>query len=232
MFEQFNEYIQYRPLLAFIVAYFGGILTSFTPCVFPVIPITVAVLGLEHGGSRVYTCIRALVYVMGMAIIYAILGVVAALTGQLFGSISVHPITNVIVALICVVFALAMLGMIGIPLPQFLTHRRNRQEESKGLFGVFVMGATSGTIVAPCTAPVLGTLLTFVSTSKSIVYGSLLLFAYAVGLGTLLIIIGTFSGMLTSLPKSGKWMVVVQRILGVFMMFVAVYFLYRAWTFR
>ncbi len=232
MFENLNDYIQNTPFLAIVVAYFGGVLTGFTPCVFPVIPITVGVLGLEHSGSRLYTFIRTLVYVLGMAMVYSILGIFAALTGQLFGSVSVRPITNIIVAIICLIFALSMMGVITIPIPQFLTHRRITREKSKGIFGPFIMGVTSGTIVAPCTAPVLGTLLTFVSTSRNVVYGSLLLFSFAFGLGTLLIIVGTFSGILASLPKSGKWMVAVQRTLGIFMVIVAVYFFYRAWSLR
>ncbi|MBU1862285.1 MAG: sulfite exporter TauE/SafE family protein [Candidatus Omnitrophica bacterium] len=228
MLENLSEYIQSAPLLALIIIYIGGVLTSFTPCVFPIIPITIGVLGTRNASSKIHALLISLVYVFGMAVVYASLGMIAAQTGKLFGSVSVHPVTNIIVGNVCIIFALSMLDVITIPLPSFLTSRRIASGNTKSIISVFIMGALSGTVIAPCTAPILGTVLAFVSSTQSVLYGALLLFVFAFGLGTLLIIIGTFSGILISLQKGGKWMVLIKKILGVCMIFIAEYFFVRA----
>jgi len=230
MLEQLDQHIQNAPLFALLLTYLGGVLTSFTPCVFPVIPITVGVLGIQKTGSKMTAFIRSLIYVLGMAVVYAILGMIAAATGVFFGKVSVHPFTNLIVANVLMIFALSMLDAIHIPLPSFLTNRKIVSGEKRGLLSIFIMGALSGTVVAPCTAPVLATILAYVGSTQNMFYGALLLFLYAFGLGTLLMIIGTFSGVLTSLSKGGKIMQGVKIALGIFMILVAEYFLVRAGT--
>jgi thiol:disulfide interchange protein DsbD len=231
MLENLNEYLNNAPLLALIASYVGGVLTSFTPCVFPVIPITISVLGVKQSDSKIQAFSLALVYVLGMAIVYAVLGMIAGVTGSFFGSVSVHPLTNLIVANFCLIFALSMFDMIQLPLPQFLTQRKIVSTQKKGFFRAFFMGIISGTVVAPCTAPVLGTLLTFVGSTQNYVYGAGLMFAYAFGLGTLLILIGVFSGMLATLQKSTKAMMIIKRILALLMLIVAEYFFIKAGQF-
>ena len=231
MFEHLGEYIKTAPLFAILISYIGGVLTSFTPCVFPVIPITIGVLGISESKSKAYAFFKAFVYVCGMAVVYAVLGIIASITGVFFGAISVHPITNIIVANICLVFALSMFDMIIIPIPSFLQSRKIAGEKHKNLLGVFVMGATSGTVVAPCTAPVLGTLLTYVGSTANVFYGAVLLFVFAFGLGTLLLIIGVFGSLITLLRKSDKLMLAIKKVLGFMMLLIAEYFLFRAGSF-
>ena len=112
MIENLGEYLEQAPLLAILVSFAGGVLTSFTPCLFPVIPITIGVIGARQSTSRFHAFRLSLAYVCGMAIIYAILGMIAAFTGQLFGSVSVHPATNIIIANVCILFGLNMLDVL------------------------------------------------------------------------------------------------------------------------
>ena len=121
MLENLGEYIKQAPLLAIGVSFVGGVLTSFTPCVYPVIPITIGVIGARGSTSRLHALIVSLTYVLGMALVYAVLGMIAALTGQFFGKVSVHPITNLIVGNICILFALNMFDVFYIPMPSFLS---------------------------------------------------------------------------------------------------------------
>ena len=231
MVEQLQQYLESQPIIAILISYVGGLLTSFTPCVFPVIPITIGVLGLRSSNSRTSALLHSIVYVLGMAFVYAALGMGAGLTGQFFGAVSVHPITNIVVGVICFVFGLYMFDIINIPLPSFLTNRNVDARKHHGFFGLFFMGAVSGTIVAPCTAPVLGTLLTYVGSTQSVLYGGVLLFAYAWGLGTLLIVLGTFSGLVTSVGKWQHVMAFVKKLLAFAMLLVAAYFIYRGGQF-
>jgi thiol:disulfide interchange protein DsbD len=231
MLENLNQYLTEAPLLAIMASYIGGLLTSFTPCVFPIIPITIGVLGVKQTESKLHAFFLALVYVLGMALVYSVLGMLAGVTGTFFGSVSIHPVTNLIVGNVCLLFSLSMFDAIQIPLPQFLVTRKVSTPEKKGFLRAFVMGTVSGTVVAPCTAPVLGTLLTFIGSTQNYVYGGVLMFVYAFGLGTLLIIIGVFSGMLATLQKSSNVMIIVKRILGFLMLIVAEYFFIRAGQF-
>lgn len=231
MFENLQLYLAETPALAIVLAYLGGVLTSFTPCIFPVIPITIGVLGIESTRSKMRSFTTAVIYVLGMAMVYTIFGLIAALTGQMFGTISVHPITNLVVGNFLMIFALTMMGVIHIPLPRFLTQRKVVTSQKRNICAVFFMGALSGSVVAPCTAPVLATLLAYVGTNQTVFYGAVLLFAFGFGMGTLLILVGTFSSVLAALPKSGKWMNYITVILGFMMLLLAEYYFVRAGMF-
>ena len=125
MLDNLNQYIENAPILAIVLSYLGGVLTSFTPCVFPVIPITISVFGAQKRNSKVALFFLIMAYILGMAIVYAGLGIFAAFSGQFFGSISVHHITNFIIANVCIIFALVTLDVINIPIPKFFTHRNS-----------------------------------------------------------------------------------------------------------
>jgi cytochrome c-type biogenesis protein len=231
MLDNLNEYLNHAPFLALLVTYIGGLLTSFTPCVFPVIPITIGVLGAKQAESKLHAFFLALVYVVGMAIVYALLGMIAGITGSFFGSVSVHPLTNLIVANICLVFSLSMFDLIQIPLPQFLVQRKVVPTAKKGFARAFLMGMVSGTVVAPCTAPVLATVLAFVGSTQNFVYGALLMFVYAFGLGTLLIIVGVFSSVMLTFQKGIRFMRIIKWALAFLMLVIAEYFFIRAGQF-
>jgi thiol:disulfide interchange protein DsbD len=223
-----EQYLQGSAVLAVIAVYLGGVLISFTPCVYPVAPIIIAYIGSRGATSRGRSVLLSVVYVLGMALTYTILGAVSALTGQLFGQIQSSPWTHLVVANVCIIFGLAMLDAIAIPMPAFLAGLGAPRKGMHGIPGSFILGAASGLIMGPCTAPVLGVLLAFVAARQSVVYGMVLLFSFSVGMGTLLVILGTFSGALASLPRAGAWMVYVKKAFGIIMLGLAEYFLITA----
>jgi thiol:disulfide interchange protein DsbD len=209
---------------AIILVFAGGLLSSLTPCVYPMIPITISVIGGQKQTSRFHAFFLSVFYVLGIAVIYTSLGIAAVASGTLFGSISSNTWVLFAVANICLIFGLSMFDVFYVNIP-FLSNLRVGKARGGSFVGVFLMGMIFGLVASPCTAPALGVILAFVATTKSYVYGGALLFAYALGLGTLLIVIGTFSGALGRLPKSGKWMVYVKKVFGVVMFGMAEYFL-------
>lgn len=220
-------YLAGSPLLAVGAAFLGGILVSLSPCVYPMIPVVSAYVGSRSLGEK--TPLRSFLlssgYVAGMAAVYALLGMLAALTGGFFGQISTSPWALLFVANIFLLLALNMLELL--PFPSWFV-RRPMETVKGGIAGAFLLGATSGLVASPCTSPVLFGLLTFVATKQSLLYGGSLLFAFSLGMGVLLLVVGTFSGMVATLPKPGVWMVVVKKVLGLLMLVLAEYYLVKA----
>jgi cytochrome c-type biogenesis protein len=233
MIEQFIQglsvYLQGSFILAYLAVYLGGVLVSFTPCVYPVIPITIAFIGARGGGSRGRGFLLSLVYVFGLAVTYAALGGVAALSGKLFGQLQANPWTYFVMANVCLLMGLSMLNVFMLPFqtPQFIARIQPRTQ-SKGLVSSFLVGAASGLVVGPCTAPVLAVLLGYAATRQNLFYAMSLLFVFSFGMGTLLIILGTFAGLLANLPKSGPWMTKIGRLFGWLMIGAGEYFLIQA----
>ncbi len=220
-------YLNTAPNLAYIAVFIGGVLTSFTPCIYPMIPITVANIGRHGGDSRLKGLSLSLFYVLGMAVTYASLGAFAALTGKLFGAASTNPILYLVIANIFIFLGLSMIDAITLPIPSFLASRQ-AGKKTGGYFGAFLVGLLAGTVAAPCTAPVLGVVLTFVAAKQNVVYGGTLLFVFSIGLGTLLIIVGTFAGVMSSMPKTGKWSEIIKKVFGWLMIAAGEYFLIKS----
>jgi cytochrome c-type biogenesis protein len=230
LINQLSVYIHGSVILAFMVAYLGGLVISFTPCTYPLIPVTVGFIGAQGAGSKLRGFLLSLFYVLGMAATYAVLGAVAALTGKLFGQMQTTPLVYFIMANICLIMGLSMLDVftISIPIPQKVMAYSGGGR--KGFLPSFLLGVASGFVIGPCTAPALGVLLSFVALKTNVILGIGLLFVFALGMGTLLILIGTFAGLIAALPRSGKWMTVITRIFGVILIGAAEYFLYTAGT--
>ena len=222
-----SVYLHGSFILAYLAAYLGGVFVSFTPCMYPVIPITLAFIGAHGSGSKVKGFVISIVYVLGMSLTYTALGAVAALTGKLFGQIQTNPWTYFIVANICILMGLSMLEVFTLPVrvPGFVTKVQSRR---KGLLGSFFIGAVSGLVIGPCTAPVFAVLLSYVATSQDILFGMSLFFIFALGMGTFLIILGTFAGLLASIPKSGMWMTRINQMSGWILLAIGEYFLIMA----
>jgi cytochrome c-type biogenesis protein len=225
--QNLESAIHTAPLIAIAISLAAGVATSFTPCVYPLIPITVGFIGAKGSPTRIRGFYLSLMYVIGLALVYSCLGAFAALTGKFFGHIQSNPWVHFLVANICIVFGLAMLDVITIQFTWDPLHSAFRMERRGGITSL-AMGGASALIAAPCTAPVLGILLTFVGTKQNIPLGITMLFAYAFGMGFLLILIGTFTGLLTSLPRSGEWMVRIKKVFGVMMIAIGEYFLIKA----
>ncbi|MBD3271708.1 MAG: cytochrome C biogenesis protein, partial [Elusimicrobia bacterium] len=212
-------------LVSYVAAFAAGVLVSFTPCVYPLVPVTVAFIGGQAGGSRKKTLLYSTAYILGIAIMYAIFGAVAAVTGSLFGRLSTSPITQFIVANVFILMGLSMLDVWQIPTVSIGQRFKTQLGTRAGIIGSLVFGMASGTVFAPCTAPVLGVLLVMVGTQQNIIYGISVLFVYSLGMSTLLFIAGLSAGFLTTMPKAGKWTVMIKKAFGWLMIFMGEYFL-------
>lgn len=208
---------------ALLWVFIGGVLLSFTPCVYPVIPITVAYIGARSGGSRWRGFNLSLVFVLGLALTYSALGVVAAATGSVFGFSTQNPWVMGFVALVFVVMGAGMLGAFTLSLPSSLQTRLSSHGR-RGYVGALLVGATTGLVAAPCVGPVLVALLGWLSSTGNLLAGFVYLFVFALGLGALFVVIGTFSGVLASLPKAGVWMDYLKHAFGVVLVAVGFYF--------
>jgi cytochrome c-type biogenesis protein len=228
-FSHISAQLSSSPLTALPVLFIAGVLTSLAPCIYPMIPITAAIVGGSAVGdpprARSRTAFLTLTYVLGLALAYASVGLFAGLTGTLFGSISTNPWLYFAMANLLIVAALAMLDVIPVRVPAWLLTRAATAGGGGSLYGVFVMGAASGLVAAPCSAPVMAAVLTWVTATKSGVLGFIYLFVFSLGMCTLLIIVGLFSGTLARLPRAGEWMVWVKRLFALIMLAVAEYYL-------
>lgn len=231
---------------AILVAYVGGILSSLTPCVYPMIPITVSVVGGGVSSNRRAwheVWVRGLVYVSGMAMVYSFLGVLAGLTGKLFGSMTQTSGWYLFLGIVMTLAALIMIDVIPFdPLVWWETlkrwirpnpssnpiHPSSVQKTELSLLGAFTLGASSGFIAAPCTTPVLTSILAYIAKTQSIGLGLTLMLAFSLGLGTLLLMIAGFTGALQILPRSGKWMKAVKMGSGLILLIFAEYLIFRA----
>ena len=207
--------------LDFLIAFGGGLLMSFTPCIYPLIPISAGNIAARGGGSRRKGLLLSIVYVFGMAITYSILGIIASLTGTIFGRISTHPATYITVGVITIFFGFSLFDIFHIHIP----HPAKAPTHKHDYLYTFLLGLTSGFITSPCLTPVLGSILFYLTTKQNVVYGSLLLFSFALGMGCILILIGTFEGLLVNLPRSGKWLVYMKRVSAFIMMAMGLYFI-------
>jgi len=217
------------PLSALPFLYLAGVLTSLTPCIYPMIPITAAIVGGANAdGTRppmARTLVLTLSYVIGLATVYALLGVVAGLTGTMFGTVSTNPWLYFAMANLLLLSALAMLDVIPIRLPAGLAGRAATAGTGGRIGGALVMGAMSGLVAAPCGAPVMAAVLTWVTRTGSGLLGFVYLLAFSFGMCTLLVLVGLSSGAVTRLPRAGAWMLWVKRLFALAMLGVAEYYL-------
>lgn len=220
-----------NPALALPALFLGGVLTSLTPCVYPMIPITAAIVGGQSAGdrqgSRLRPVLLTLTYVVGLALVYAGLGVFAGLTGTLFGSVSTNPWLYFAMANVLLLAGLAMVDVVPIRLPAGITARAATMGTAGRFSGAFAMGAMSGLVAAPCSAPVMAAVLTWVTTTHSAGLGFVYLLTFSLGMCTLLVVVGLSSGALARLPRAGAWMVTVKKLFALVMFAVAEYYLIK-----
>jgi len=228
-FSHISAQLSSSPLTALPILFVAGVLTSLAPCIYPMIPITVAIVGGNAVGelprARSRTVFLTFAYVLGLALAYASVGLFAGLTGTLFGSVSTNPWLYFAMANLLIIAALAMLDVIPVRVPSWLLTRASTAGRGGSLSGVFVMGAASGLVAAPCSAPVMAAVLTWVTATKSGVLGFIYLFVFSLGMCTILVLVGLFSGTVARLPKAGTWMVWIKRLFALIMLAVAEYYL-------
>ena len=207
----------------FLFIFLGGLALNLTPCVYPLIPITISYFGGQSDGDKKSLVIRAIIYVLGMSVTYSILGVLASLTGSLLGSALQNPLVLIFVALVLLGLALSMFGLYEIRVPQSLAMLGGKNRS--GYIGTLFMGLTVGLIAAPCIGPFVLGLLTYVGELGDPILGFWMFFVLALGLGTPFLLLGIFSGVATRLPRSGAWMIWVRNIFGFVLIGMAIYFL-------
>lgn len=217
-------------LAAYGFLFVGGLLLNLTPCVYPMIAITVGYFGGRNETRRGRAFGMATIYFTGIVLTYSCVGLVAAMTGGLFGGLLQNAAVLVFVALVLAVLSLGMFGLFELQPPRFLMERASGLSAKAGYAGVFFLGATVGVIAAPCIAPVLVALLVYVGQRGDPLLGFSMFLTLAAGLGAPYIVLGTFSGLLARLPKSGMWMVGVKRAMGVVMMGVALWVAKPVWS--
>ncbi|MDH5509306.1 MAG: thioredoxin family protein [Nitrospinota bacterium] len=209
--------------LTLLLIFFGGLALNLTPCVYPLIPITVSFFGGTGEKSKVRLAGKAAFYFLGMTTMYSSLGVVAALTGSLFGAMLQSPVVALFLVAAMVALSLSMFGMYDIRIPDFLNQVGGENRE--GFIGAFLMGLTAGIIAAPCIGPFVLGLLTFVGEQGDPALGFLMFFTLAAGLGAPYVALAMFSGGLSMLPRSGMWMVWVKKVFGFVLLGMAIYFM-------
>ncbi len=210
--------------LVLIFAFLWGILVSFTPCVYPLIPITAAVLQSQATTSATRNFALAASYVLGTAVVYTSLGYLVASTTIIFGQWAGNPWVIGFVVAFLLYLALSMFGYYEIYIPRFLV-KRTGGEVRGSLLWSFVAGIIAGTVASPCLSPALITVLLYVSTLGNPVLGFLTLFSFSMGMGILLLIVGTSSAALSLLPRAGTWLYEVKNVFGYLLLLLAVYFI-------
>lgn len=210
-------------LITFLLVFLGGLGLNLTPCVYPMIPITITYFGGQAQGKKGSLVFHSFLYVIGMALMYSVLGVIAAMTGGFFGAALRYPLVLIGIALVMVLLALSMFDVYELRMPAFLN--RLAGSSHKGFGGTLLMGLTVGIVAAPCIGPFVLGLLTYVGNRGNVVLGFSLFFVLALGLGVPFLVLALFSGSIHRLPRSGAWMVWVRKIFGFVMLALAVYFL-------
>jgi len=209
-------------ILSLLFVFIGGLALNLTPCVYPLIPITIGYFGGQSEGKTGKLFVLGILYVLGMAITYSIVGVVTSLSGAVFGSLLQNPIVIIFVALILIALSLSMFGLYEFKMPDKWVMKAGGAKS--GVFGALLMGLTMGIVAAPCIGPFVLGLVTYVGAKGDPLYGFLMFFFLALGLGTPYLFLALFSGKIKSLPKAGFWMEAVKHIFGFILIAMAIYF--------
>jgi thiol:disulfide interchange protein DsbD len=202
--------------LTLALLFLGGLALNLTPCVFPLIPITLGFFGMQSDGRRSRRFALSSMYVLGIVITYSTLGVLAALGGKMFGAWLQRPSVLIAFALLMLVLASSMFGAFDIQPPRWIA---NRSQGRAGLAGALTMGLAIGIVAAPCVGPVVISLITLVAQLGDPVLGGVMFAALAFGLGFPYLV------LLNALPRPGEWMVTVKKGMGFVLVAMAVYFL-------
>src|SRR3990170_8490257 len=229
MIQGLTGSLQHSPLAALVTLFGAGLVTSLTPCVYPMIPITAGLLAgtAERQTSRRRTVGLTLTYVTGLALFYALLGLLAGLSGSLFGTVASNPWVRFAVGNLLLLFGLAMLDVFPVGAPQRLLAWAGSLGGGS-YAAVFLLGATSGIVAAPCGAPAFAAVLTWVASTRSAVLGFVYLFVFSLGMTAVLVVVGLFSGTLAALPRAGAWMAWIKKAAGVVLLLMAEYYFVKA----
>lgn len=208
--------------LTLLIVFLGGLALNLTPCVYPLIPITIGFFGGQSEGKTSKLFFMGVFYVLGMALTYSVVGVITALSGAVFGTLLQNPLVILFIVLVFIVLSLSMFGVYEFKLPDSLVAKAGGSKS--GFFGAFFMGLTMGIVAAPCIGPFVIGLITYVAAKGDPYYGFILFFVLAVGLGLPYLVLALFSGKIKNLPRAGFWMDAVKHIFGFILLGMAIYF--------
>lgn len=209
----------------FLIAFLGGFLASLTPCVYPLIPVSAGYIVGNAQNSKLKGLFLSLAYVGGIAVTYSFLGMLAVLTGGVFGRFSSSPLLNLIAGAVIFIFGLGMFDLFHF---NFIPHLKQPSFRRGSVLSSFFMGLVSGLMISPCLTPILASILAYLSVTGNVFYGAFLLFCFSCGMGLIFIFIGTFGSALAGLPKPGKWMVAIKRICASVIVLSGMYFIFTA----
>ncbi len=213
-------------LLTLAGIFFGGMLVSMTPCVYPMIPITLSIIGARSAESKpIVGFLRSLVFVLGIATIYTVLGLIVALSGGTIGFLLQSKAFLIVLSVLFIVMGLSMLGLFNLQLPPAFTSKLQGSGNRGGFLGAFLLGITTGVVASPCGSPVLVGILALAGAGGQPSLGAIMLFTYALGIGMLFLVLGTFPAFLSKVPKSGVWMEDVKKMLGLVLIIASFYYL-------
>ncbi|MGQ9689091.1 MAG: cytochrome c biogenesis CcdA family protein [Desulfobaccales bacterium] len=223
--ETLGQVMQNRPILAYGASYLGGVIVTASPCILASIPLVIGYVGGYAGGSRKQAFVYSLTFVVGLAVVMSALGAAAALMGTLFGDVGSY--WYLVVAVILMIMGLQLAGVIKLKLGGGDTQRFLPQRT--GLLGALILGLLFGLVLSPCASPVLAVILTLAAVQGKVVYGTTLLFAYALGQGTLILLAGTFTGVINGYLQSrgATTGAVLQRVAGGLLFFAGAYIFFQ-----
>jgi len=220
------SYLQPTSIIGYLLVFLGGVITSIGPCNVAMIPLIIGYVGGSHNLPRKTAFQISLVFTLGLSVTFMLLGVIAALVGGLLGGGT--RIWYYLVAVVCFVIGLQMIGVFHINLPTWFGGLREKVK-TKGIWGAFLLGLISGLVASQCATPVLAAILTYVMAQEaSLAYGAVLLFIYSLGRGVPILLAGTFTGVLKGLRSFGKWSEWLEKASGVIILLVGFYFLWIA----
>lgn len=210
-------------ILTLLIVFLGGLALNLTPCVYPLIPITIGYFGGQSEGKTSKLFYMGLLYVLGMALTYSVVGVITALSGAVFGTLLQNPLVILFIVMIFIILSLSMFGVYEFKLPDSWVMKAGGAKS--GYYGAFFMGLTMGIVAAPCIGPFVIGLVTYVAAKGDPFYGFLLFFFLAIGLGLPYLFLALFSGKIKNLPRAGFWMDGIKHIFGFILLGMAIYFL-------
>jgi len=224
LLEHLETIFNSSPVLGLLASFLAGVLVSFSPCVYPLIPVTLGVVGARSVNSRSRGFILSFIFVLGIACAYTSLGIIASLMGIFLAKFFLNPYVYFLLAFLFLLLGLSLFDIIKIP----LLVTPVGYERKASIFSLFSLGFVSAFAITPCVFPVLGSILGIISLKQNVLYGAAALFLFSLGYGTLLLIVGTFSSFLVRLPKSGPWLIMIKRILGWLLFLLSMYFVFKA----
>jgi thioredoxin:protein disulfide reductase len=215
-------FAQHGYIFGFLVVLLGGLALNLTPCVYPLIGVTIAYFGNQSAAPRKVATL-AVLYVLGIALMFSSVGVAAALSGGLFGAALENPYVLVTIAVMLLILAASSFGLYSLQPPQWLMRRVGPARP--GYLGALLMGLGMGVVAAPCIGPIVLGLLLMVERSGSALFGFALFFTLAIGLGLPYIALALAAGSIRQLPRSGAWLAWVEQLFGFVLIGLALYFL-------